>query len=200
MKDFWNARYKEEHYAYGLEPNAFLASNKDLFKAGQKVLVVGDGEGRNGVWLAEQGLDVMTVDYSQSGVDRSKKLAAERNVKLTALCQDLTEWDWPENEFDWVVSIYLHFGPDLRTDLHRKMLAALKPGGRLLMEAFNKGQLKGGYPSGGPQVESMLFSMDELVHDFKGAKIELIEELVVALNEGKYHVGDGAVVRLILQK
>lgn len=198
MKEFWEARYAEEGLAYGVEPNEFLVLQRQYFKPGMKVLVVGDGEGRNGVWLARQGLDVTTVDYAQAGINKAKALATQHNVSLQTLCQDLTEWRWPHAAFDAVVSIYLHFPSAIRPRMHAAMLAALKPGGVLILEAFNKGQLK--YRSGGPPGADALFSAELLAKDFSGADIDLLEECVVDLNEGNYHVGPGAVVRLVLHR
>lgn len=198
MKDFWNERYSEEGLAYGEAPNEYLASVVSHLTAGGKVLVVGDGEGRNGVWLAEQGFDVFSVDYSPVAIEKIKNFAALRKVKMTVECHDLTTYAWPENEFDAVVAIYLHFPPDVRKSMHEKMLAALKKGGKIVLEAFHKEQLK--YPSGGPPVEAMLFSEDMLKQDFAHADILELYETITHLNEGKYHVGEGAVVRLIAQK
>ena len=198
MKEFWNERYAEEGLAYGEEPNEYLTSVISHLNPGARVLVVGDGEGRNGVWLAEQGFDVFSVDYSKVAVEKIKHLANLRKVKMTVECHDLTEYEWPENEFDAVVAIYLHFPPEVRALMHKKMLAALKLGGKVIIEAFHKEQLK--YPSGGPPVEPMLFSEDMLKKDFEHALILELYETITRLNEGKYHVGEGAVVRLIAEK
>lgn len=198
MKDFWNERYTEPGYAYGTEANAFLATEARRLQPGMRVLVVGDGEGRNGVWLAQQGLVVTSVDYSLAGVERARRLAAERGVTLDIHCADLNDWPWPTAHFDAVVSIFVHFPSAMRPEMHARMLAALRPGGVLIMEAFNKAQLD--YPSGGPPVEDALFSAELLRDDFAAADIELCREQVVQLNEGKYHVGPGAVVRLIAHR
>lgn len=195
MKDFWNKRYSEPGYAYGADANAFLIAEARRLQPGMKVLVVGDGEGRNGVWLAQMGFDVTSVDYSVAGVKRARLLAEQRGVSMVALCVDLTEWQWPTDYFDAVVSIFVHFPSSQRAGIHARMLAALKPGGLLLMEAFNKQQIN--YSSGGPSVEDALFSAALLTEDFAAADIESCQELVVQLNEGKYHVGPGATVRLI---
>ena len=198
MKEFWQARYSEDGLAYGEHPNKFLQQNISKLSRGGKVLVPGDGEGRNGVWLAEQGYTVTTIDYAQAGVDRANSFAERRGVTINALCADLSEWDWPPEEFDAVVSIFLHFPSTLRPVIHRKMYETLKPGGVLIMEAFTKDQLQ--YPSGGPPIEDALFSAELLQQDFSHANIETLEESVVELAEGKYHVGPGSVVRLILEK
>jgi len=198
MKGFWDERYAEEGLAYGEEPNVFLTQVVDLIKPEGKVLVVGDGEGRNGVWLASEGFEVTSVDYSEVAVEKTNTLAKEHKVKINSVCADLNTWDWPQEVFDAVVTIYVHFPSESRAVMHQKMLDALKPGGKIIMEAFNKAQLD--YPSGGPPVIDMLFSEEELKQDFSKLNIQEAYEKIVYLNEGKYHVGDGAVVRLIGEK
>ena len=198
MKDFWEQRYSEKGWAYGIEPNLFLRAQGARFKPGMKALVVGDGEGRNGVWLAQQGLDVWSADYSAAGLCKARELAIAKGTRLNTECADLTLWHWPVAAFDVVVSIYLHFMPEVRPAMHHAMLQALKPGGVLILEAFSKSQMQ--YKSGGPPKESMLYSLDELRADFSEARIEMLEETVTELNEGKYHVGSGAVLRLVLTK
>lgn len=198
-KSFWDARYAEEGgFAYGTSPNVFLASLKDHFSSGKKVLVIGDGEGRNGVWLAEQGCNVVSVDSSKVGVGKAQKLAAEKGVEIDAICADLNNWDWPESEFDFVVIIYVHFPPDVRALLHNKVVAALKPGGQLIMESFTPEQLN--YSSGGPPVLEMLYTAEMMQDDFKLLETQHLEECVTELNEGKYHCGEGAVIRLLAKK
>ena len=198
MKDFWNERYAQKEFAYGTEPNQFLKSCIHYIKPGQKALVVADGEGRNGVWLAEQGLDVTTVDYSESGVEKSKNLAAERGVQINAICADLNEWIFPENEFDIIVSIFAHFPESLRKRVHKGILGALKPGGHLILEAYHPRQLE--YKTGGPQSADMMYTKETLKTDFSGGEIFFLEDLDTEVVEGKYHFGKGAVTRLILNK
>lgn len=196
--EFWNSRYNEEGFAYGTKPNIFLSSFSDNFKVGQKVLVIGDGEGRNGVWLAEQGCAVVSVDSSRVGVEKSQNLANEKGVKIDALCADLNQWDWPESEFDFVVVIYVHFPPEVRALLHNKVVSTLKPGGQLIMESFTPDQLN--YSSGGPPVLEMLYTADMMKDDFQLLEIQQLEECIAELNEGKYHCGESAVVRLLAIK
>ncbi len=196
--DFWDARYGEEGFAYGITPNTFLTTFADTFKAGQKVLVIGDGEGRNGVWLAEQGCSVVSVDSSRVGVEKAQNLANEKGMKVDTVCADLNDWDWPESEFDFVVIIYVHFPPDVRALLHDKVVLTLKPGGQLIMESFTPEQLN--YTSGGPPVLEMLYTAEMMKADFKLLEIQQLEECITELNEGKYHCGEGAVVRLIAKK
>lgn len=193
--DFWDQRYAEPGYAYGTQVNVYLASHADLFKPGQRVLVIGDGEGRNGVWLAQQGLEVLSVDQSAVGLAKAAALAQENKVALETLCIDVTQWNWPREAFDHVVLIFVHFPPGVRARMHHQALAALKPGGTLIMESFTYEQLS--YPSGGPPVREMLYDMALLQADFSRGEILELEEQVVELQEGKYHHGKGAVVRLL---
>lgn len=197
-KSFWETRYSEEGFAYGTEPNAFLVSLQERFSPGQSVLLIGEGEGRNGVWLARQGLDVTAVDQSAVGLDKARRLAQENNVELHTVQADLNEWQWPIDAFDVVVSIFVHFRPADRQRIHRACLAALKPGGLLVLEAFTPEQLN--HPSGGPPVEEMLFTEPMLREDFADAAIESLESLEVHLEEGKYHRGSAAVLRMLARK
>lgn len=198
MKDFWEARYSEEGFAYGTRPNAWLEQKADLFRPGARVLAVADGEGRNGVWLAGQGLDVLSVDQSAAGLAKARRLAAERGVAIHTETADLFEWDWPQRAFDAVVSIYVHFPPEQRARMHRAMLAALKPGGVLLLEAFRPEQLE--YASGGPRALDMLYTANMLREDLAGSEIIELDELLTELDEGPYHAGAAAILRLVAVK
>jgi len=197
-RKFWDNRYGEPGYAYGTEPNAFLRAQASRLPPGLRVFVVGDGEGRNGVWLATQGHDVLSVDASPVGLAKARRLAAERGVPLQTQEVELSTWDWPVSAFDAVVSIFVHFRPDIRARMHAAMLAALRPGGLLMLEAFTPDQLK--YPSGGPRDREMLYTPDLLRQDVGKGEILLLDELVTELDEGKYHRGPAAVVRLVTRR
>ncbi len=196
--EFWNQRYGESGYAYGTEPNTFLSEQASLFQPGTRVLAVGDGEGRNGVWLARQGSAVLSVDASAVGLTKARALAKEAGLVLDTVCVDLNTWDWPVARFDVVVAIFVHFPPEQRSGLHRAMLSALKPGGRVIMEAFTPAQL--GRGSGGPPVAEMLYTPAQMRSDFATADIELLEEREVVLAEGAYHCGPAAVLRLLARQ
>lgn len=198
MSEFWDQRYAEPGYAYGTEPNAFFASQRHLLKPGMRALAVADGEGRNGVWLAEQGLEVLSVDASAVGLAKAQALARQRGVRIRTEQADLTRWDWPQAAFDVVAAIFIHFMPEHRARMHRAMLAALVPGGVLILEAFTPRQLE--YRSGGPPVREMLYTADMLRADFAPAEILLLEETLAELEEGAYHRGTAAVVRLIARR
>jgi 2-polyprenyl-3-methyl-5-hydroxy-6-metoxy-1,4-benzoquinol methylase len=199
---FWDALYGETDYAYGTKPNRFLTEQQSRLKPGIKTLVVGDGEGRNGVWLATQGLDVLSIDLSPVGLAKAQVLATQQQVQLQTRCADLTTWDWALAEYDLVVSIYVHFAPEVRHRMHRSMLTAIKPGGLIILEAFNPNQLQYQleYDSGGPKIREMLYEPEMLRQDFAGGEILELSETITELDEGQYHDGKASVIRLVLQK
>jgi uncharacterized protein with HEPN domain/SAM-dependent methyltransferase len=201
-RTFWDKRYAGADMAFGDGPNVFLSAQAHRFTPGMRALVPGDGQGRNGVWLAEQGLIVDTLDISPVGVEKAQALAAARGVAINAQLADLLTWDWPEAGYDVIASIYVHFFDADRQRMHRAMLNALKPGGVLILEAFNLGQLElqKTEGSGGPKTADMLFSAEKLRGDFADVDIELLEERIVDLAEGHRHKGRGAVVRLIARR
>jgi SAM-dependent methyltransferase len=197
---FWDSRYAGDAYAYGEAPNAFLASLS--FEPGGRALVPGDGEGRNGVFLAEKGLRVETLDLSAEGVAKARRLAAARGVNIEARQADALEWDWPVGTYDLVALFYLHLPPPQRRALHATALAALKPGGRIVLEAFTPAHLekqKAG-ARGGPRDADLLYWAQDLRDDFAGAEIELLQEMETDLREGTLHVGPSAVVRLLARR
>jgi 2-polyprenyl-3-methyl-5-hydroxy-6-metoxy-1,4-benzoquinol methylase len=199
---FWDDRYGESGYAYGTTANQFLTEQQHRLKPGMKTLVVGDGEGRNGVCLATQGLNVLSIDLSPVGLEKAQALAHQHQVQIQTQCADLTTWDWVVAEYDLVVSIYVHFVPEIRQQIHRSMLQALKPGGLIILEAFNLEQLQyqQEYNSGGPSIPAMLYEPEMLRQDFAGGEIVELTETITELHEGQYHEGKASVVRLVLQR
>ncbi len=194
----WNERFSQLEPVYGEEPNAYLREQASRFKPGMKVLVPADGYGRNGVWLAKQGLDVHTVDLSPVGVERARKAAQAGGVKIKIEQADLTTWDWPVNEFDAVAAIFLHLPPDVRPKVHASMLRALKPDGIIILEAFNPVQLK--HSSGGPKQVELLYTAEMLRRDFAGTETLELEEEEIHIHEGHMHSGPAAVVRGVFRK
>ena len=200
--EFWDKRYRGEGFAFGTAPNAFLASQARYLKPGLHALVPGDGQGRNGVWLAQRGLVVDSVDISPLGVAASKELAKARGVEVNARVGDLLTWDWPVDRYDVVAALYLHFLDSDRPQMHHAMLDALKPGGVLILEAFSIEQLeyKKVHGSGGPKIADMLYSEPKLAADFANTAVLLMQETTVELNEGHRHKGPAAVIRAVVQK
>ncbi|HZJ81977.1 MAG TPA: class I SAM-dependent methyltransferase [Guyparkeria sp.] len=191
MSEFWNEKYGQADFLYGTRPNEFLLSQAYRLTPGARVLVLGDGEGRNGVWLAEQGFDVTTVDASAAGCAKARQLATERGVSPTIHCADLNELAWEGDGFDAVVLIFLHFEPASRREIYRRAAAALHPGGLLVIELFHPRQLA--YQSGGPKRADMLVRASDLSQDLANIEWLLLAEGKVLLDEGPGHQGAGFV-------
>ena len=199
---FWDERYKGEDFAFGTAPNAFLASQAHYLKPGLRALVPGDGEGRNGVWLAEQGLIVDTVDVSPLGLAKARRLAKERGVSINAALADLLTWSWPHSTFDVVAALYIHFFDGDRPRMHRAMLDSLKPGGILILEAFRLEQLdlQKEHRSGGPRTADMLYSGPSSPGTCRKKQSYELEEAALELAEGHRHKGLAAVIRAVVRK
>jgi 2-polyprenyl-3-methyl-5-hydroxy-6-metoxy-1,4-benzoquinol methylase len=200
--EFWDERYSGEGFAFGIAPNRFLVSQSHYLKPGLHALVPGDGEGRNGVWLAKQGLTVDTVDVSPLGVAKARRFAEANGVKINPEIADLLTWAWPKERYDIVAALYVHFFDPERPGMHRAMLEALKPGGILILEAFRPEQIdmRKVHHSGGPKTADMLYSREKLSEDFAAASVLLLEEAVVELSEGARHSGLAAVIRAVVRK
>src|SRR5690348_10030599 len=189
MKDHisqWDARYAGADYLFGRAPNAFLASQSGRLQHGQTALAVADGEGRNGVWLAEQGLAVLSVDASAAAQEKARRLAEARGVQLRLELADLSQWTFPEAAFDVVVAIFIQFaGPDLRTLLFTRMKQALRPGGLLLLEGYRPEQLL--YGTGGPPSAENLYTEALLREAFSDFEILLLASYDAVVEEGSAH-------------
>ena len=199
MKDFWNARYGDEVYAYGTSPNVFFSSEFKKIPPG-KALFPAEGEGRNAVFAACCGWEVVAFDQSDAARIKAMQLAADKGVEIDYEVTSLDDFDAKEESFDALVLIYAHFPGPVRKFFHQKLARLVKPGGYLIVEGFSKRHLE--YNSvneraGGPKEWSMLFSLEELETDFSDFEIHFSEETTVQLNEGLYHVGESAVVRLV---
>lgn len=197
-KAMWDERFSNPAAVYGDAPNEYLQSQTFRLRPGTNVLVPADGYGRNGIWLAKQGFHVHTVDLSPVGVERARKAAAAAGVAMKIEVADLATWNWPESEFDAVVSIFFHMPSNVRGRTHGSMLRALKPGGFVILEAFTPAQLQ--FTSGGPKQVELLYTAGLLRNDFAGAEIVQLEEKEIRLNEGHMHSGPGAVVQAVLRR
>jgi SAM-dependent methyltransferase len=202
LSHFWDERFAQPGFAFGEAPNVFLAAQKHLVTPNMTAFVPGDGDGRNGVWLAEQGARVTTVDASPIGVHKARLLAAERGITIDAHVANLDTWEWPAEAYDFIASIYLHFPSSQRPRMHRRMIRALKPGGLLILEGYTPRQLmyRTRGTRGGPSDPDMLFEPEDLEVDFGASELLYIEELVSELAEGRRHVGTSAIVRLVARR
>ena len=197
MKEFWEERYNEEEYSYGLSPNLFFKEQLDQLKPG-KLLLPFEGEGRNAVYAASQGWDVVAFDFSPAGKKKAMELAKQQNVTIDYIVSSWESFDFQPETYDVVALIYAHLPSPIRTEFHHKAAQSLKKEGRLILEAFNKNQL--GKTSGGPNNLDALFSMEDLRNDFHEVQLAYLNEQQTVLTEGKYHVGLAEVIRLVAVK
>lgn len=195
--EFWNARYSEEGFAYGQTPNEFFKEQIDKLPVG-KILFPCEGEGRNAAYAAALGWEVEAFDISEVGKQKAIDLAASFNAKINYEICNVADANFEDNTFDAVVLIYSHLPETLRIELHGKIKNSLKPGGVVILEAYNPLQLNNN--SGGPRDIQMLYSIETLMSDFHGIHFEILEEKQVELNEGKYHIGIADVVRFVGRK
>jgi len=195
----WNERYSGEGYHFGTEPNAFLVSQRSLLKPGMSCLAVADGEGRNGVWLVEQGLEVLSVDSSPVALEKAKRLAAERGAKLDFELADLLSWEWPESRYDVVVGIFIQFvGPELRAQMFGHIKRSLKPGGLLLLQGYTPRQHE--YRTGGPSQVENLYTEALLREAFADMEILHLAEHDSFISEGTGHHGMSALIDFVARK
>lgn len=191
--NMWDHRYATAEHVYGTAPNAWLAEQGARLPPACRILSLGEGEGRNAVWLAQQGHQVEAVDGSSVGLEKARRLAGARGVSIATTVADLAHYQPAAGAYQAVVLIFLHLPPALRAAVHAKAEAALAPGGRLILEAYTPRQL--GHDSGGPKEASMLYEPATVRADFPGIEWEVLREEALELDEGPLHRGLAAVVR-----
>jgi SAM-dependent methyltransferase len=194
----WDERYGSGEFQFGAAPNAYLRAQAYRLAPGQSALCVGDGEGRNGVFFAERGLHVTSIDWSPVGVAKAGEFAAQRGVALDARVADASAWEYPPEAFDLVAWIYLHLPPADRAAAAAGCLRALKPGGLLVLECFSPAQE--GRRSGGPQLRELLWSREIAESLFADLEVLEVTEGAVHLDEGPRHQGLAEVVRGVWRK
>lgn len=197
MIDFWNERYAQEEYAYGLQPNVFFKDAIGKIPKG-KLLFPAEGEGRNAVFAAQLGHEVHAFDTSKEAKNKANKLAQKYGVTLDYSVGDLETLNYPESYFDAVILIYAHVPPEIRTAFFQHLLRLLKPNGQIIFEGFSQEQLN--YTSGGPKNSEMLFSESQVKKDFPNVAFYFLTTEVINLDEGKFHQGLGSVVRFTAKK
>lgn len=195
----WNRRFSESGYLFGTEPNAWLHQHAGLWQAGERVLSVADGEGRNSVWLAQQGLTVDAFDISEVGVRKARDFARITGVKVNFAVADIATLQWPEGLYDGVVAIFIQFAePSLRQRIFRGMVECLKPGGRLVLQGYTPRQLE--YRTGGPPFQSHMYTSDLLRAAFADLEVLHLREYESELAEGSGHRGRSALIGMVARK
>ncbi|MGE5336614.1 MAG: SAM-dependent methyltransferase [Gemmatimonadota bacterium] len=198
LKAFWDARYADEEFAYGTAPNDFLVQMIDRIAPQGHVLCLADGEGRNGAWLAQQGRRVTSVDVSERGMQKARDLARRAGVTIDTATCDVTHYALGVAAWDAIVSIFLHLPPKPRRALHARCAAALKPGGTFIYEAYGHEQLR--YGTGGPKEPELLPTLEDVLADLTGLRIEHRFAGTRAVHEGRLHHGVGYVVQIVARR
>ena len=195
----WNARFAAREYVFGTAPNAFLAAQAHRFRPGMTALCVADGEGRNGVWLAQQGLDVSAFDFSPAGLAKARALAADAGVRVDYAQCDVARFDWSARQYDFVVAIFVQFaGPALRAIMFDGMMSALAPGGLVILQGYGPKQLE--YKTGGPRVLENLYTAERLRRSFSPLEILHLAEHDDVIEEGEGHRGMSALVDMVARR
>lgn len=190
----WDERYSAEGFFYGNDPNDFLRSQAGRIRPRGDVLCLAEGEGRNAVFLAGQGLNVTAVDGSQVGLTKLKGLAAQKHTSVETICADLADFDMGREKWDAIVSVWCHLPQTLRADVHARVVKALKPGGVFILEAYTPRQLQ--YKTGGPPVVELLMTLEALKSELVGMDFLHGVEIDRMIHEGRGHEGQSAVVQV----
>ena len=194
----WDARYAEAGWAFGTEPNDFLREQAHLLPAGGHVLCLAEGEGRNAVWLAQQGFRVTGIDVASVGLEKAQQLARERGVRITTVVADLASYELGRAAWDGIVSIFAHVQASVRRRVHASVLTALKPGGALLLEAYRPQQLE--RATGGPPDDERMLDLGRLRPELGTLEWLLAREVERDVIEGHYHTGRASTVQLVAMR
>lgn len=196
---FWDERFSAPEYIFGREPNRFLVSQQALIRRGMRVLDVATGEGRNAVWLARQGCEVLGIDISPIAIAKARTLAAQQGVEVGFEVADVRQWRWPPETFDAVVTIFIQFAaPAERAAVFQGMTCALRPGGILILQGYTPKQVE--YKTGGPPRIEHMYTEALLREFFAGLQIVHLREHEDVLCEGTKHVGRSALIDLVARK
>lgn len=194
--EMWNKRFRTDNFIFGIEPNGWLREHAHVWQPGQRLLCVADGEGRNSVWLAEQGLRVDAFDIADVGVAKARQLAAARGVNVNYVVADCDAFNFETDAYDGVAAIFVQFAdPAMRERLFYNIKRGLKPGGTLLLQGYTPKQLE--YKTGGPPLASHLYTEAMLRHAFADFDVLTLREYEVELKEGAQHKGMSALIGMV---
>lgn len=197
---FWNERFNKEEFIFGKEPNEYLVEQVTHYlKPNSSVLCIADGEGRNGVWLAKQGMQVTGFDVSDIALAKANQFAADNNVNIQYSLCDTDGFDWQANAYDAVVGIFIQFAdPEMRARIFKQVHQALKPDGLFILQGYTPKQLE--YKTGGPSLIEHLYTEEmirELGRDFEILNLRCYEK---ELSEGARHTGMSALLGMVAKK
>jgi 2-polyprenyl-3-methyl-5-hydroxy-6-metoxy-1,4-benzoquinol methylase len=197
---FWNERFNREEFIFGKEPNEYLVEQTSQYlKPNASVLCIADGEGRNGVWLAKQGMRVTGFDVSDIALVKAKQFAKDNEVNIEYSLCDTDGFDWKTNSYDAIIAIFIQFAdPEMRVRIFKQVHQALNPGGIFILQGYTPKQLE--YKTGGPSLIEHLYTeqmIRELSHDFEILDLQCYEK---ELSEGARHTGMSALLGMVAKK
>jgi hypothetical protein len=193
--NFWDERYSAEEYIYGTEPNQFFKEQLQKINPAGKLLLPGEGEGRNAVFAAKLRWTVDAVDQSSVAKMKALQLAKLNEVKINYLNVDLGKFIPQKNFYDCAAIIFVHLPSEIRFGFYRKIIESIKPEGKIILELFSKNQL--GKDSGGPQDINMLSSIEEIKNNFMDLNTIILKEENIFIEEGAKHSGEASVIRFV---
>jgi 2-polyprenyl-3-methyl-5-hydroxy-6-metoxy-1,4-benzoquinol methylase len=198
-RETWDARFSVDDYIFGTAPNVFLAGQRPRLRASMRALCVADGEGRNSVWLARQGLAVTAFDIARRDVEKARALAQQQGVVIDYRVARVEDWEWTPDMFDAVAAIFVQFAePDVRAQMFTGMLQTLRAGGWLFLQGYTPRQLE--YRTGGPPCADRYYTAELLRHAFGAHDIVELWEHDDVLTEGTQHAGDSALIDCVVRK
>lgn len=195
---FFDEKYNSEEFFYGTSANDFLKEKSLALYTNSLILSLGEGEGRNAIYLAKQGHRIIAVDESNIGLKKAQNFALQNNVQIETISCDISKFKFVENTYDAIISIWFHLPSQLRKSIHEKCVKALKPGGFFILEAYTPEQLE--YATGGPKNVDMLMRLIDLKSELQGLRIINETETIRMVKEGVGHDGMSAVVQILGQK
>lgn len=199
MLERWEQRFGGEEYLFGEGPNAYLASKSALLAPDWRALSIADGEGRNSVWLAEQGLRVDAFDFSPAGVAKARRLAAKRGVQVNTNVTDMFHWEWVPETYDLVAAIFIQFlTPEEREQVFGLIKKTLKRDGLLVLQGYRLEQLKFG--TGGPTEPENLYTETMIREALADMEILDLASYDEEIREGRAHAGMSALLGAVARK
>ncbi|MBI9048122.1 MAG: class I SAM-dependent methyltransferase [Anaerolineaceae bacterium] len=195
--NLWDERYSQHAYAYGTQPNEFLSNQISQLPTGQ-ALSIGEGQGRNAVYLAKQGYAVTAVDASSVGIQQAGMFASQEQVEINFINADLAAYKIESSKWNLILSIYCHLPSEVRKSVHQQVVNGLAPGGMFLLEAFSPQQIHN--QTGGPKNPDMLASLDQLQSELDGVTFIIAQQIEREVEEGLHHSGMASVVQILAQK
>ncbi len=171
----WDERYADSEMVWSAGPNQFVAAELSDLRPGRAVDLAA-GEGRNALWLAEQGWAVTAVDFSLTGLDKGRRLQAAhprgRDLQVDWVHDDVLSWEPGPAGYDLALLAYLQLPADELHTAVRRAFAALAPGGTLFLVAHDSTNLTDG--TGGPQDPAVLYTAEDVLAALDGERFEVL--------------------------